>query len=108
MKPRRAAANALRLIERGDDRYGPVPLILCGKKPLVERSDPVGVDCRGTAKPEGARGADQFDPPFGIEPRDAFEKTQRGGVVAELRLEAQVPLSPMRSCHANDLGGAEG
>jgi hypothetical protein len=29
------------------------------------------------------------------------------GVVAELRLEAYLPLSPMRSSQANDLGGAE-
>jgi hypothetical protein len=29
------------------------------------------------------------------------------GIVAELRLEVQLPLSPMSSCHANDLGGAE-
>ena len=30
------------------------------------------------------------------------------GIVAELRFEPQLPLSPVRSCRANDLGGAEG
>lgn len=30
------------------------------------------------------------------------------GIVADLRLEAQPPLSPGKSCHAHVLGGAEG
>ncbi len=39
---------------------------------------------------------------------DAVFTPQYGGVVAEIRLEPQFPLSPMRSCHANDLGSAKG
>ena len=35
------------------------------------------------------------------------EDSMLEGVVAELRLESYLPLSPMRSSQANDLGGAE-
>ena len=30
------------------------------------------------------------------------------GIVADLRPKARLPLSPLTSCHADELGGAEG